>query len=145
MSDLESLLSRLKVLNGDIKDIIKQSKYDMYDDLSGLNIDYDNPEELLLLDEIRGIAQKLSDVSGDIEYLSKPIKSTGKLFKNSNGKYEMDNHYKTYSCGHTIEVYLYDEFSERYSWVISSVEFNKDYYIVGHKNVPMEGLKARVR
>ncbi|MDE6588781.1 MAG: DUF5348 domain-containing protein, partial [Oscillospiraceae bacterium] len=31
-------------------------------------------------------------------------------------------------------------------WTITSVEHNgKDYYLVGHKDTPMKGLRVRVR
>jgi hypothetical protein len=144
MNDLEKLFNKISELGSDIGELIKMSAYDKYDDLSGLKIDRSNAEQLLLLDELKGIMYKLDQVKDSIDYLNKPIVHTGYLSKNSRGRYETEA--KEFTCGSSIEVLLYDDFYETQRWVATSVEHNqKDYYIVGFPKIPMQGLKVRVR
>lgn len=69
----------------------------------------------------------------------------GQLLKNSRGRYESGDGHE-YTSGSGIEVEIYDSFDERYNWEWASVEHDgTDYYIVGHKDVKMDGLKVRRR
>lgn len=143
MKKIGELLQALQDLNLDR--IVKDSQYDDYSDLSGLEIDFKNPEERLLWDELRGVMEKVSDLNYLIKYLSTPIKCEGILHVNQNGRYETE-HGDYYTSGSSIEVYLYDRFDDVWKWVISSVEHNDNgYYIVNYPNVNMEGLKVRRR
>ena len=144
MSDLKNLLSSANSLSIEIGKLLKTSKYREYDDLSGLRIDFDDAEQLLLLDELRGILEKLEDAKSDIDYLNRPVGKTGTLQKNSIGRYETEN--KEYTSGNGIEVLIYDKYRDKEVWVKTSVEHNgKDYYLVAYKKAPMQGLKARTR
>lgn len=145
MNDLEKVLKEATGLSNEIEELLKLSSYDKYDDLSELKINYKDPEQLLLLDELRLIMEKLSDAKRHVDYLSKPVKFTGTLFQNSSGKYELKNgHY--YSSGSNIEVLISDDYRELPYWVRSRVEHEgDDYYIVGYKDTSLEGLTARVR
>ena len=145
MNDLERVLKEAAALSSEIEELQKLSSYHNYDDLSGLKIDYTDPEHLLLLDELRLIMEKLSDAKRHIDYLCKPIQFTGTLFRNSRGKYELKNgHY--YSCGSNIEALVSDDCRESPYWIRSRVEHDgDDYYIVGCKDTSLEGLTARVR
>jgi intergrase/recombinase len=142
MNDLEKLLNSAISLNKKISEMLEESTYEDYDDLSGLKIDYE--EQLLLLDEFKGILEKLEDVKRDIDYLNRPIVYTGFLQKNSRDRYETE--YKEFTSGNCIEVLIYDDFYEKNRWVITSVEHNgKDYYLVGYSKIAIQGLKVRIR
>lgn len=144
MNDLEKLLSSMRSLSYEIGGLLKQSTYTEYDDLSGLEINYDDADQLFLLDELKEVMEKLDDVKMDIDYLNGPIKHIGTLEKNENCRYEAGN--REYTSGSGIEVLIYDDWREKDCLVKTSVEHNgNDYYLVGYKNVSMNGLMVRVR
>ena len=89
--------------------------------------------------------EKLSDVADRIAYLSRPVMETSRLHKNRSGRYETKGgHY--YTSGSGIEALIKDDYQEVPYWVWTSVEHDgKDYYLVGHKNVRLDGLTVRVR
>jgi hypothetical protein len=88
---------------------------------------------------------KLSDAKRRLDYLSKPVRFTGTLSRNSGGKYELKNgHY--YSSGNNIEALINDDDREYPYWIRSRVEHDgEDYYIVGFKDASLEGLTVRIR
>lgn len=144
MNTLKDLLTELYTVNTKIKSIIKASKFDEYDDLSGLNIDYDDPEQRFLVNELRGAMTFLDNASSSISYLQRPIAGEYTLHKNSGGRYECSAH--EYTSGNGIEFYFYDQYEERFTWAASRVEHDgNDYYIVGYKDLSLEGLRVRRR
>ncbi len=144
MNDLEKVLSCAKNLSKEIGELFKKSTYEDYDDLSGLEINYDDEEQLLLLDEFRSILDKLATAKRDIDYLNTTVKYIGFLQKNSNGRYEAGN--KEFTSGNGIEVLIHDDFYDKERWTKTRVEHDgKDYYLVGYSDIPMQGLKVRIR
>lgn len=145
MTDLKMVFEEAQKLNGRIRGLLGVSTYEKYDDLSGLSIDYKDGEQLFLQTELREIMEKLSDVAGRIEYLSRPVRETSRLHKNRNGRYETESGH-CYTGGSGIEALVKDNFQEVPYWVWTSVEHDgKDYYLIGYKNVQMDGLTVRVR
>lgn len=141
---IKDLYMQLLSLNSDIKKLIKESEFDEYDDLSGVEIDNDNINERFVREQLRAVMQSLQDASGDLNYLNKDIIDEYTVHKNSGGRYEAGG--REYTCGSVIEFCYYDDFDERYRWDVSSVEHDgEDYYIVRHKNIQLEGLKVRRR
>lgn len=144
MNDLEKLLSDAGNLSKSIGELLKKSTYDRYDDLSGLDINYDDKEQRFLLEELKIILDKLDIAKDRIDYLNKPIQHIGELSKNNRGRYELGD--KEFSSGNLIEVLVYDGFYEEERWVRTRVEHNsKDYYLVGFSDIPMQGLLAKIR
>lgn len=144
MNDLEKILLELKPISSSIGKVLKSSSYEEYDDLSGLNINYEDAEQLLLLDELRRIIQKLDDVKARVDYLNKPVIWTKRLSKNESGKYETSK--KEYSCGARIEALVSNDYHDVPYWAITRVEHDgDDYYLVGYKDVPLEHLTVRAR
>lgn len=144
MNDLEKLLINAGSISKNIDELLRRSTYDKYDDLSGLDINYDDKEQSFLLEEIKIILDKLEVAKNRIDYLNKPIQDIGELRKNNRGRYELGG--EEFSCGSSIEVVLYDEYYEKENWVRTRVEHNgKDYYLVGYRDIPMQGLKVRIR
>lgn len=149
--NINELMKSLSALNSEFKSLISKTKIDRYDNLSEVEADWNNPEQLLLVEELGSAMQKISEASEIISYLKKPVKGEYVLHKNCNGRYECSAH--EYTCGNGIEYYAYDETEERYRWVISRVEHDgDDYYIVNSKwlrfdrnAVPLEGLRVRIR
>lgn len=149
--NINELMKSLSKLNPEFKYLISKTGIDKYDDLSGVEADWNNPEQLFMVEELRSAMQKISEASEIISYLEKPIKGEYILHKNSNGRYECSAH--EYTCGNGIEYYAYDNWNGHYRWILSSVEHDGiDYYIVGSKSlssdgnvIPLEGLRIRIR
>lgn len=149
--NINELMKSLSKLNPELKRLINKTGIDKYDDLSEVEADFNNPEQLFLVEELCSAMQKIDEVSYTISYLEKPIKGEYVLHKNSNGRYECSAH--EYTCGNCIEYYAYDNWNEHYRWIVSRVEHDgDDYYIVGSKSlssdgnaVPLEGLRVRIR
>ena len=145
MADLQAALSEAVRLNRSITQFLKFSTYTDYDDLSGLDIDFHDGEQLLLLDELRRITDQLADVQEYISYLTRPIVEVSRLRKGTAGKYRTaKGHF--YDCRSSIEALVTDEYHEVPYWTRTVVEHNgEDYYLVGYKNLSMKGLTVRVR
>lgn len=96
MENINTVWAKTAELNGRIHCLLRLSTYEKYDDLSGLDINYQDKEQLFLLDELRDIMDKLSDVEDRISYLSLPIKKVSQLRLNESGRYEtLHGHYYT--------------------------------------------------
>ena len=87
----------------------------------------------------------MADVQEWISYLTLPITEVSILRKGINGKYRTAHgHY--YDCRSYIEALVTDEYHDVPYWTRAVVEHNgEDYYLVGYKDIPMQGLKVRVR
>lgn len=138
MTDLQMVLSEADKLNRGISQFLKFSTYHDYDDLSGLDIDFADGEQILLLDELRRITDRLADVQEYIAYLSRPILEVSLLRKGIAGKYRTAEG-RFYDCGSSIEALVSDEYHEVPYWTRTTVEHNgTDYYLVGYKGLSMD-------
>ena len=88
MADLQMVLSAAVKLNQHITQFLKFSTYPEYNDLSGLDIDFHDGEQILIWDELRRIMDKLADVQEYISYLTRPITEVSRLRKGTAGKYQ---------------------------------------------------------
>ena len=145
MADLQMALSEAVKLNRSISQFLKFSTYTDYDDLSGLDIDFTDGEQLLLWEEIRRITDRLADVQECISYLTRPITEVSILRKGTAGKYRTaKGHY--YDCHSNIEALVTDEYHDVPYWTRTVVEHNgEDYYLIGYKGLSMNGLTVRIR
>jgi hypothetical protein len=142
--NLNEVLLMAGKLSNEIGELLSQSTYKEYDDLSELEIDYKDPEQLFIVDELRYILEKLDMAKDAIDYLNCPVKYSGTLIKNSRGRYEIKQ--KEYTCGSSIEALVTDNYHDEPYWTRTRVEHDGlDYYLVGNKNIQMKGLKVRVR
>lgn len=152
---IRELYKDIENLQPHIRCIIGESKYEMYDDLSGVDIDSASEEDLFLLDETIDIMEKLYDIKCTINYLSKKIQHEGTLYKNSSGRYELCG--REFTSGSIIEYLATDDRHMRETedcvyvntpyWKVGRIEHDgNDYYIVGaSKDLVLQGLKVRVR
>ena len=145
MADLPAALAEAVKLKQHITQFLKFSTYTDYTDLSGLAIDFADGEQLLLLDELRRITDQLADVQESISYLTRPIAEVSRLRKGTAGKYQTaQGHF--YDCRSSIEALVMDEYHDVPYWTRTTVEHNgEDYYLVGYKDLPMDGLTVRIR
>lgn len=143
--DINTVLEQMAELKMKIDDILKDSTYDEHADLSGLHVDYKDSDQLFLLNELRSIMRKLAVAGSSIEYLFRPVKETGFLHRDEAGEYVTGQGY-SYRIGSLIEVLLRDGSGEVPCWVLTKVEHDGvDYYLVGYEDIPLEGLRVRVR
>lgn len=145
MADLKMVLEKTNDLKWKIDSVLRFSTYDNYDDLSSLDIDYRDGEQLFLLEELQANMRNLDEVRGRLTYLALPVREVSRLHKNESGRYETDGgHY--YTCGSPIEALVEDGYHEVPYWVWTRLEHNENgYYLVGCGNVEMDGLTVRVR
>lgn len=153
--NIKDIMNEVSELNLKIKQILHHSDFENYDDLSGLDIDRTNAEELFLIDELYGILDRLSDISHTLNYLDRPVKAEGALHKNANGRYEVKGIELSSGCG--IEYLATDDRHCRYNdnddyvitpyWCSSRIEHNgTDYYIVGANDLDtLENVRVRIR
>lgn len=145
MANLQEVFTEAVKLNRQITQFLKFSTYKEYDDLSGLDIDFTDGEQLLLWEELRIIADKLADAQERIAYLTRPIVETCRLRKGTSGKYRTAQGV-FYNCGSSIEALVTDEYHDVPYWTRTVVEHNgEDYYLVGYKGLSMSGLTVRIR
>lgn len=145
MMSLKEVFSETNGLYCKIDRILKLSTYDEYDDLSGLEIDYKDSEQLFLLYELQEVMKCLDEVKGRLEYLSLPVREVSRLHRNGSGRYETDGGH-CYACGSSIEALVQDGHREVPYWIWTRLESNeKGHYLVGYGNVDMDRLTVRVR
>lgn len=81
---LDDLAAKLIKLDNDIKYLVSASRFDWYDDLSGIE-DWEavteDPNKLQFMKEFIGVMRKLQDVSWTMDYLTKPGRSDRKAYK----------------------------------------------------------------
>ena len=145
MADINSIVVQARSLREGIDRLLRSSTYREFCDLSGLEINYRDSEQLFLLNELQSIMEKLDDVEDAIRYIAKPVREMGKLRKNASGRYELYSGHE-YHCGSVIEALVSDERYDVPYWARTCVERDGvDYYLVGYREVPMQGLTVRVR
>ena len=153
--NIKEIMDEVQDLNVKIQQVLYHSNFEMYDDLSGLEYDKTNADDLFMLDELQQILYKLDEVSHTLKYLDIPIKVEGALHKNANGRYEVQG--IELSSGSGIEYVSLDDRHCRYNendeyvptpyWVASRIEHDgQDYYIVGAKEFDtLENVRVRIR
>lgn len=145
MAELSMALLQMKGLKSRINEIFSVTAYDEHADLRGLHVDHKDSDQMFQLRELRKIMRKLADIGGSIEYLFRPVQETGTLNKDENGEYRTEKGYY-YRSGSLIEAFLQEDTHEEPFWVQTKVEHDgEDYYLMGYEDIPMNGLKVRVR
>jgi len=143
---LQELLTEAQALKTQIHSFLKSATYDQSESLDGLDINYKDPEQLLLLDEFKAITRNLGDAYQAISYLSLPIRSTSVLRPTPDGRYLRTEDGHSYTSGDLIEALVEDEYKDVPYWTISRIEYGPEgYYIYGNKDVSLNGLKVRSR
>ena len=140
--NIQQLYNTVSDLNKQISKILKQAGFDTHNDLY---VDCgSDPESLMLCSVLTDVLDRLDIVHNSIDYLNKKIAGEYTLHKNRSDRYSCDLH--EFTCGNRIEFYYYDDDIEKYRWNISTVEHNgSDYYIVGYRDISLNGLKVRIR
>lgn len=131
IKDLVNLQSSLKRITKDLQNI----DYAWTD-----HFNKDDPEDMYLRNSFRHIEDKLSDVRRMLEGIGAPVIAQGRLYHNTDKRYEIEGTNIYFTSGSSIEV-LYEG-----EWVPSSVEHTDgDYYLTALRGVNMHGLMARAK
>lgn len=142
---LAELEAELGPMRSTINRILKQCQFLDYGDLSGLDLDYKDPEQVFLRNEYSVIMEHLADISAELAILNSPVKYTGTLRLRPDGRYGTEDGFY-YTSGSPIEALLDDPNSgDPAQWVLSTIEYAEDYYIVGHRGIKLNGLTVRRR
>ena len=145
MTTISEILAQASELRSQIDRLLRNSTYRQYSDLSGLEVNRLDSEQLFLLDELQGVMEKLADVEDTIRYMELPVDEISHLHKNGSGRYETSQGF-VYCCGCPIEALISDDRYDVPYWTRTSVEHDgSDYYLVGHRDVSMNGLVTRTR
>ncbi|MDA5110876.1 DUF5348 domain-containing protein [Brevibacillus thermoruber] len=90
------------------------------------------------------VTEHLEAALYDLTYLNGKVAAQGRLYKNSSGRYAIDeDHY--FTCGETIEILVNEDEDGGY-WVRTRIEHNgDDYYAVDRPKINLQGTMARVR
>lgn len=136
------LKEKIIQLDWRIKDLLEESGYL---DIGDIDVEYDcvDPEQNYLFTELWRILFHLDYSHEILECLLSPIIHEGILIVNQNGCYEVDGVELT--CGSSLEVLLPNEESEYLEWVASRIDYDNGYYLVGNRDLSLEGIRARIR
>lgn len=106
-------------------------------------------EERSQVKHLRDIAyRRFDEASWRLERMFMTVKSKGILFKNSAGRYQIENTDRYFTSGDSCEVFLpfYDDEDKDYTWIPTSIESkNGEYYFTARPEVPMAGALVRTR
>ena len=144
MKTLEELLSELKRLGRDMRNIQRACGYDDCSDLSCLDIPMRDAEGLFLWDELCYIMDKLADAQAKIDYLSCPVRAEGVLRMGKNERYCLKG--MELPCGSPVEILVEDDYHDVPYWCSGRLEHDDDsYYFTGARKMRLRGAKARIR
>ncbi len=143
MITIQKTLADLKAMSRDFNKIAEQTGFAAYGDMSYLEVDYENADQVFYSREINSIIEKIDDMVHRIAYLNRPIIETTTIHKNRDGRYETASGHE-YTCGSGIECLIDDDGEQE--WVWASVEYSDKYYITCYGNPPLtNGLTVRLR
>ena len=145
MKSLSQVMDQAMALKNEISKLLRASTYKECSDLSGLDINYGDSEQLLQLEVLRDITEKLADIEATLDYMSLPVLEGGQLVKNAVGKYTTNSGY-VLRAGSMVEALIADGVYDVPYWSIDRVEHDgTDYCLVKNLNTPMDGLAVRIR
>ena len=70
MKRIGEVFQEVVKVSDSISRVLEKADYNRFDDLSGLDINYDDQDERFLQGELRSILYRLDKVNREIEYLS---------------------------------------------------------------------------
>lgn len=135
----EKIQSALLKLEPELKRVAK-----LIEDAENKCIYGDAPQEHYLRSMNNKIGDKLDNVRRLLRQVNAPVIEEGTLRKNASGRYELPSG-DYFTSGSSIE-YLRTYSDGGSLWIYSRVEHNgEDYYIVSSPDLPMAGLRVRVK
>ena len=125
----------------------------LQEDLEWLEEDFSpgnaTEEERSIVFALRQIAARPLDESAwRLERLFAPVELLGRLFKNADGRYQIEDTDRTFSSGGFCEALLpfHGDEDTNYTWIPTAIESrNDEYYFTARPNVPLTGVMVRTK
>ena len=93
-------------------------------------------------------ARPLDESAWRLERLFAPVELLGRLFKNADGRYQIEDTDRTFSSGGFCEALLpfHGDEDSNYTWIPTAIESrNDEYYFTARPNVPLTGVMVRTK
>ena len=93
-------------------------------------------------------ARPLDESAWRLERLFAPVELLGRLFKNADGRYQIEDTDRTFSSGGFCEALLpfHGDEDSNYTWIPTAIESrNDEYYFTARPNVPLAGVMVRTK
>lgn len=108
----------------------------------------DPAEDTFLRRAAENMLESLKLLHEELTYLKSPVCEACRLELFSDGRYgffDRDGAPHCLSCGTIIEAKIHDQYG-RFCWTRCRIEHDSsDYYLFGHKDIPLAGLTVRKR
>lgn len=108
----------------------------------------DDPDTRFLKESIELLLEPLEEMHSLLSYLETPASLEHVLERFRNGRYgyqDGNGSRREFSCGQTLEAKITDSFG-CLRWVKTRMEHDgSDYFLMGHRSVPLTGLTVRER
>ena len=146
---LKDVFSRLHEIDQAAQALIREAGFSS-DTGSADNVPFvpDRPDTHFLKESIELLLAPLSEMHSLLSYLETPASPEYVLERFRNGRYgyrDGKGSRREFSCGQTLEARITDRFG-CLRWVKTRVEHDgDDYFIMGHRSVPLAGLTVRER
>ena len=106
-------------------------------------------EERSIAMTLKQIAERpLNESAWRLERLFAPVELLGRLFKNADGRYQIEDTDRTFSSGGFCEALLpfHGDEDANYTWIPTAIESrNDEYYFTARPNVPLTGVMVRTK
>ena len=106
-------------------------------------------EERSIAMTLKQIAERpLNESAWRLERLFAPVELLGRLLKNTDGRYQIEDTDRTFSSGGFCEALLpfHDDEDTNYTWIPTAIESrNDEYYFTARPNVPLAGVMVRTQ
>ena len=125
----------------------------LQEDLEWLEEDFSpgnaTEEERSVVLALKQIAARPFDESAwRLERLFAPVELLGRLVKNADGRYQIEDTDRTFSSGGFCEALLpfHGDEDTNYTWIPTAIESrNDEYYFTARPNVPLTGVMVRTK
>jgi hypothetical protein len=132
-AELEKLLPQIKKVTS----MITQAEESWTD-----HYNRNNPDDLYLRGMFYRIGDMLDDARRVMDQTFAEVSDEGFLYKQGNGRYAFGG--REFTSGEAIEYMASHSDGDR--WQFSRIGHNgEDYYLVADRNLPLEGLRVRVK
>lgn len=146
---LKDVFSRLHEIDQAAQALIREAGFS-FDTGSAQNMSFapEGPDTRFLKESVELLLDPLGEMHSLLSYLETPASPEHVLERFNNGRYgyrDGNGSRREFSCGQTLEARITDS-SGCLLWVKTRMEHDgDDYFIMGHRSVPLTGLTVRER
>ena len=146
---LKDVFSRLHEIDQAAQALIREAGFSS-DTGSAENVPFvpEGPDTRFLKESVELLLDPLSEMHSLLSYLQTPASPEYVLERFKNGRYgyrDKEGSRREFSCGQTLEAMITDSFG-CLRWVKARMEHDgNDYFLMGHRSVPLAGLTVRER